>query len=286
MTDTTAQVPRPAVLPAPFPDARGKTPAGLQSTRVLTRRRFFVAGINLASMAALSYGLISIFGSGGWTPADIAIFVCFLVGAPWTVMGFWNAILGLWLLHGRRDGLAATSPFVDAAESDAPIRGKTAVCMFLRNEDAERALSRLAATRRSLNDTGYGGHFDVLVLSDSDEPDVVAAEEAAFERWRSALGPSVRYRRRAENTGFKAGNIRDFLRRWGSDYDFFLPLDSDSVMSGRAILKLQRVMEAYPRLGILQSLVVGAPAESAFGRVFQFGMRAGMRSFTMGAAWW
>ncbi|MEM8753294.1 MAG: glucans biosynthesis glucosyltransferase MdoH, partial [Pseudomonadota bacterium] len=70
------------------------------------------------------------------------------------------------------------------------------------------------------------------------------------------------------------------------DYDFFLPLDSDSVMSGRAILKLQRVMEAYPRLGILQSLVVGAPAESAFGRVFQFGMRAGMRSFTMGAAWW
>ena len=45
-------------------------------------------------------------------------------------------------------------------------------------------------------------------------------------------------------------------------------------------------MEAHPRIGILQSLAVGTPATSAFARIFQFGMRHGMRSFTMGAAWW
>jgi len=45
-------------------------------------------------------------------------------------------------------------------------------------------------------------------------------------------------------------------------------------------------MQAHPRIGILQSLVVGTPSESAFARIFQFGMRHGMRSFTMGAAWW
>jgi membrane glycosyltransferase len=45
-------------------------------------------------------------------------------------------------------------------------------------------------------------------------------------------------------------------------------------------------MQACPRLGILQSLVTGAPTSSAFARIFQFGMRLGMRTYTMGQAWW
>jgi membrane glycosyltransferase len=65
-----------------------------------------------------------------------------------------------------------------------------------------------------------------------------------------------------------------------------LPLDADSLMSGEAIVRLVRIMQAYPRLGILQSLVVGAPSSSAFARIFQFGMRHGMRAYTMGSAWW
>ena len=45
-------------------------------------------------------------------------------------------------------------------------------------------------------------------------------------------------------------------------------------------------MQADPRLGILQGLVVGLPSTSAFARIFQFGMRLGMRSYTIGSAWW
>ena len=65
-----------------------------------------------------------------------------------------------------------------------------------------------------------------------------------------------------------------------------LPLDADSLMSGGTIVRLVRMMQACPRLGILQSLVVGAPASSAFARIFQFGMRHGMRAYTFGSAWW
>jgi membrane glycosyltransferase len=57
-------------------------------------------------------------------------------------------------------------------------------------------------------------------------------------------------------------------------------------MSGDAIVRLVRMMQAHPKLGILQSLVVGMPSASAFARIFQFGMRHGMRSYTMGQAWW
>jgi membrane glycosyltransferase len=55
-------------------------------------------------------------------------------------------------------------------------------------------------------------------------------------------------------------------------------LDADSVMSVDLMLKLVRIMQIDPRLGILQSLVIGMPSASAFARIFQFGMRLGMRS--------
>ena len=65
-----------------------------------------------------------------------------------------------------------------------------------------------------------------------------------------------------------------------------VPLDADSLMTGAAIVRLVRIMQANPQLGILQSLVVGMPSPSFFARIFQFGMRHGMRSFTAGSAWW
>ena len=63
-------------------------------------------------------------------------------------------------------------------------------------------------------------------------------------------------------------------------------LDADSVMTADAVIRLTRIMQADPRLGILQSLVTGLPSTSAFARIFQFGMRLGMRSYTIGSAWW
>jgi membrane glycosyltransferase len=57
-------------------------------------------------------------------------------------------------------------------------------------------------------------------------------------------------------------------------------------MTAEAVLRLTRVMQANPQLGILQGLVVGMPSTSAFARIFQFGMRLGMRSYTIGGAWW
>ena len=80
--------------------------------------------------------------------------------------------------------------------------------------------------------------------------------------------------------------MRDFSSRWGRDYTLMLPLDADSLMSGGQIVRLARMMQAHPKIGILQSLVVGMPSASGFARIFQFGMRHGMRSYTMGQAWW
>ena len=103
-------------------------------------------------------------------------------------------------------------------------------------------------------------------------------------KWQGRLG--LTYRRRTDNTGFKAGNVFDFCTRWGADYDLAVTLDADSFQTADSILRMVRIMQIEPKLGILQSLVVGMPSTSAFARIFQFGMRLGMRSYTLGSAWW
>jgi membrane glycosyltransferase len=219
---------------------------------------------------------------------ELVLLVAFAAGTPWTVLGFWNALIGLWLLHARKDPLAEVAPYAAAGGQPAPIRIRTAVFMTVRNEDPGRAVLRLKTVKASIDATGEGGAYSYFVLSDTGLPEVAAAEEKAVAAWKAADpdGDRIVYRRRAVNTGYKAGNVRDFCERWGKDFTLMLPLDADSLMAGPEIVRLTRMMQAHPRIGILQSLVVGMPSASAFARIFQFGMRHGMRSYTMGQAWW
>jgi len=264
------------------------TPAGLQRTSAIFRRRLLVAALNLITIAVLAYTMARVVGDDGWTMLDFGIFAAFVIGTPWTVIGFWNAVIGFWLLHISGQATAQVSPFLKATRRRTPIALRTAVLMTLRNEDPARAFARLSIIRQSLDETGYGDRFDFFVLSDTSDAGVAAREAHLFEEWSASFAEQGRavYRRRERNDGYKAGNVRDFLNRWGAKYELMLPLDADSLMSGAEIVRFVRVMEAYPKIGILQSLVVGTPSPSAFARVFQFGMRHAMRSYTMGSAWW
>jgi membrane glycosyltransferase len=264
------------------------TPAGLQSIDVLTRRRRIVFALNAATYAALLVAAVRVLGSGGMTPLGVVLLLAFGAGTPWTVLGFWNALIGLWLLHARRNAMAEVAPYAAAGAGTTPLSITCAVLMTVRNEDPARAILRLRTLKSSIDATRQGAVFGYFVLSDSNNADVAAAEERAIALWKATDEDRDRiiYRRRNDNAGFKAGNVRDFCARWGSDYALMLPLDADSLMSGEEVVRLVRMMQAHPKIGILQSLVVGMPAQSAFARIFQFGMRHGMRCYTMGQAWW
>ncbi|MBG0811400.1 glucans biosynthesis glucosyltransferase MdoH [Methylosinus sp. H3A] len=264
-------------------------PAGLQSRAELFRRRLLVAAINAAVYIALLIWLADILGQDGWSVIDAAILIAFAIAAPWSVLGVCNAALGFWLLHFHPRPLDSVAPFARAGETRKRLRARTAVLLTIRNEDAARALTRLSVVKADLDATGEGALFDWFVLSDTTDARIAAQEESEFARWRTeeaADATRLHYRRRSDNAGYKAGNIGDFCERFGHSFEFMIPLDADSLMDGETILRLVRIGEAYPRIGVIQSLVVGAPSRSAFARVFQFGMRSGMRSYTMGAAWW
>ena len=262
-------------------------PDSAASRRVFARRVLFAALV-LPTIAALLLLTAYALSAGGLSFADYVLLLLFALTMPWSVIGFWNAVIGFLIMRFARDPIAAVNPAAVHGRDDEPITASTAIAMFVRNEPPTRVIRNLEAMMRELNAAGVADKFHVYVLSDTTLPEIAAREEAGFaalgSEWRGRM--PVTYRRREVNTGFKAGNFWDFLQRWGDAHDFAVTLDTDSFMTAAAILRMVKIMQADPKLGILQGLVSGLPSTSAFARIFQFGMRLGMQSFTIGSAWW
>ncbi len=184
-----------------------------------------------------------------------------------------------------RPGRCFRSPNAAAEAQPLP---RTAIAMTVREEDMRRVLPPLRRLLRDLDLSGAGDAFAVFILSDTRAGPAADAEQQAVATFRAEDREPARihYRRRATNTGFKAGNIMDFLDHHAEGFELMLTLDADSEMSAAAVLRLVRAMQADPTLAIAQHLTVGLPASSAFPRLFQFGMRAGMRTWAVGQAWW
>ncbi len=255
---------------------------------MITLRRIFFS-TSIAAVAAALFSLMYLtLSAGGIAAIDVVILVSFVMVLPWLSIGFCNAVIGFTISVFARDPLAIVNPDAAKAPQDSPITSCTALLLCIRNEMPARLVRNLEAMMRGLAQSNEGKQFHVYVISDTTDLQIAEQEQVAFEQlsltWQEQV--ALTYRRRDLNTGYKAGNIKDFCNRWGAQHDFALVLDADSFMSAAAMLRLVRIMQASPKMGILQGLVVGLPSTSAFTRMFQFGMRLGMRSFTMGSAWW
>ena len=251
-------------------------------------RRLLFAVLFVSTMAGALALAASALRPGGFGIVDMVLLALFAVTLPWMVAGFWNAVIGLLIVRFSADPVAAVMPMVTQIRGDELATTSTAILLCIRNELPDRTIRNLEPMLAGLDAAGYGGCFTLYVLSDTDDAGIASTEERCFAeltvRWRGRI--EIIYRRRAVNTGYKAGNIRDFCECWGRNHGFAVTLDADSFMPADAVLRLVRIMEANPRLGILQGLIVGLPSASAFARIFQFGMRLGMRSYTIGSAWW
>ena len=93
--------------------------------------------------------------------------------------------------------------------------------------------------------------FDIFILSDTTDPDIWIEEESTFLALRRRTGADTQifYRRRTQNTARKAGNIADWVTRFGGAYPQFLILDADSVMDGATLVLLVTAMEAHAPVG-------------------------------------
>ncbi len=249
-------------------------------------RRLLFFGLVAASAGCALYLMIDIVAANGVSLIEAAIVLLFTVNFTWIAMSFWTAAIGFLLQLARPRGPTARG--LREPGDDEPLTARTAIVMPIYKEDTHRVFAGLEAIHRSLAATGQLDRFDLFVLSDTPEPEIAAAEARAWHRLCARTGGAGRvfYRRRADNRGRKAGNIADFCRRWGRDYDHLLVLDADSVMSGGAIVRLARLMQANPTAGIIQSFPVPVGRETLFARIIQFANRLYGPVLARGLAFW
>lgn len=187
--------------------------------------------------------------------------------------GFVQSLVGLITLLKPEDRLRIT-----ALEKDlppGPLRSRTALLFPIYKEDPAVVAATLETTYLALKEQGALDHYDFFLLSDSNEPNCWIEEQLAWQRLVGQLDGhgKIFYRKRRDNLNQKSGNVADFLRRWGKPYDFFICYDADSLMTVDTILRMTRLMEHTPELGILQSMPRLYNARSLFARIQQYGNR-------------
>ena len=270
----------------------GSDPAAAIRLPAIRLRRWLYGALVAATTLAGAAMMLDIMRAGGVTLLELVILALFTATFGWIAMPFWNAVIGFALALLRRDPLTLRplqprAPSGEAAPV-APGAARTALVMPVHNEDPARVTAGLAAMLHSLDRAGHGGRFDLFLLSDTTDPAIAAAEEAAWaalrRRARGAAG--MHYRRRAANSGRKAGNIADFCRRWGARYEFMVVLDADSIMTGPALVALVRAMQANPRAGLIQTVPLPARRTTLFGRLIQFAGCLYGPLLAAGQAWW
>ncbi|MDP3849910.1 MAG: glucans biosynthesis glucosyltransferase MdoH [Luteolibacter sp.] len=253
--------------------------------RAFFRRAFFLGSVAIVNLAA-SLWLADLFWRMQWQKAHFPLLAVFILLNGLLVLGSFHAIFGaLDMLIGRKRAVRITK-LADAKAG--PLGKRHAVVMPVYNEDSVKVCARIEAIYRSIDATGQLAAFDFFILSDTRDLDLWVMEETSWTNLCRQLGGFGRiyYRRRKTNENRKAGNIGDFVRTWGGGYEAMLVLDADSLMDGADIVKMARVMEAYPRLGILQTPPKLIRGSSVFTRLQQFAMRLYGPLFIRGLNYW
>jgi membrane glycosyltransferase len=248
-------------------------------------RRTLFFGLTFLTAVGASALLLDVLEANELTGVEVLGLVLFFSLFTWIAGALWTAIAGF----GVR--LAGGDPAgIDVAELEGrPLHTRIAIAMPIYNEDPRRVAAGLGAIWVSLAQQPERGAFDLFILSDTTDAHIAAQEEAMWQgfvaRQQEGAG-KVFYRRREQRSERKAGNIADFIRRWGGAYECMIVLDADSIMTGQALVTLARAMEAHPRIGILQSLPLPFGRVTLFGRLIQFGSRLQSPMLSSGLAFW
>lgn len=282
-----------AVLPAESPMAmpvqslrQGRLQVRRQSTepRGIWLRRLYLFGGTAAATLVATWYMWGVLEPGGTSVLEACLLALFVALFAWIVFSFLSSLAGfLSLLFGAGIKLG-----IDPRAPLPVVRTRTALLMPTYNEDPRRMMAGLQAIYESVEATGQLPWFDFFVLSDTTREAIGRAEEAVYAQLVERTGGAGRifYRRRADNTGRKAGNIADWVRRFGGAYEQMLILDADSLMTGDAIVRLVSGMEHHPDVGLIQTLPEVVGGNTLFARMQQFGGRVYGPVIGVGVAWW
>jgi membrane glycosyltransferase len=266
-----------ALDPRPLPSA----PHGM-----FWRRAYILGGTGALTVLA-TYQMWRVLRVEGLSVLEGVLLLLFMALFAWIAQSFLGALAGFVLVlsrkGGQRLGIDPAAPL-----PSLPHSARTALLMPAYNEDPHRLMAGLQAIYESLRDTGQLDRFDFFVLSDTTREETAEAEVAEFHALRARLGDptNLYYRRRTDNIERKAGNIAEWLRRFGGAYPYMLILDADSLMTGDTIVRLAAAIDEHADVGLIQSLPAIVNGTSLFARMQQFSGRVYGPIIAQGVAWW
>jgi len=246
----------------------------------IARRRLILFATSWLLTFVIALTPFQLYMRDGFTPFEVLALGLFVVLVGAISTWFCSAVAGFIVLKKGQEDI-----FDFPAIPPTP-RVRTALLMPLYNEDPAAVLARLARVERSLAGLGVAHWFDLFVLSDTTNEAVAAQERVQFSSLRARSRCRTFYRRRPKNTERKAGNIADWVTRFGGAYEHMIILDADSVMSGETVVKLVDAMERHPGVGLLQTTPVIIGAETLYARAQQFSVRMFGKVASAGLAWW
>lgn len=279
----------PRLVPEGTPIDMPEQDFSKRAARLWPRRRgpiiprvavFLGAGLMTAAFAYELHGVLS---SVQMTPIQFLFLVLSTLTFAWISVGTLSAALGfLPLFAGEK------ADTIHVPDADGPLSQRTALLFPVYHEDPARIAGTISAIADELASLGKTKHFDVFLLSDTRGAEEGMREEAAYAALAERLSGrlNVYYRRRIENTGRKAGNIKDWVERFGGAYETFVIFDGDSVMSGVALVRLARAMEADPSAGLIQTVPRLIGGETRLQKLMQFAANIYGPSAAAGMAFW
>lgn len=250
----------------------------LRAVRHVWLRRLAFAGPVLAA-PLLGTWLAASLTAGADGVLRLPLLALVFVNLLYLALTGWPGVLGaLVRLFGR--GVEVS------AQPDG--RSRTALVMPIYNEDPHAVFTAVETMARAVDEAGLQ-RVDLFVLSDTRDPALATAEDAAYAALRARLpadGPGLHYRRRVENTRRKVGNLAEFCERWGAEYDYMVVLDADSLMGASTIRTLVGLMDANPNAGMIQTIPNPVGRESLFARIQQFAARLYTAPLVEGQLFW
>ena len=219
------------------------------------------------------------------TPVQFLFLVFSTIAFAWISFGSLSAAIGFLPLFAGDHDPSIRLP--DACKV-APGPHRTALLFPVYQEGPARVSACIQAIAEDLKRLEAHRRFDVFILSDTRDRQAAAHEIEVYRKLTEALADetAVFYRRRAHNAAKKAGNIKDWLERFGGAYETFVILDADSVMSGDTLVRLAGAMNERPRAGLIQTVPKLAGGRTTFQKLQQFAAGVYGPAVSVGLAVW
>ncbi len=211
-----------------------------------------------------TYGVTEMYGvlsTNTVTNLQWLFLVLFSINFFWIAFSFSQAVLGFLICLKPR--------FLKHKEADFTFT--TAILLPIYNEEPYRIKAAIEAMRNDLLNKAPA-KYAFFILSDTNRADAwIREEEAFFDLINDdKTDCPTYYRRRQNNNERKAGNIAEWVQRWGGAYEAMIVLDADSIMSADCFITLSRRLAGAPSVGLIQTLPTIVRGETLYGRLQQF----------------